>query len=209
MAAQTPVPASRGRGRRPAKEVRADILRTVGVLLLSEGSGDLTFERVSRQAGVSKTTLYKWWPSKGALALDGYFHAVKETLAFDDTGDIRADLTSQLRAFAKLMTGTAGGRALIELIGQSQTDSELAAAFRQLYSSQRRSVAGDRLKRAQELGQIRPEVDVQILVDQLWGAVYHRLLIPDEPVSDQFIVGLVSNLLDGVAAANRGATLAS
>jgi AcrR family transcriptional regulator len=196
---QPSTPAGRGRGRRPAEEVRADILHTVGALLLSEGSADLTFERISREAGVSKTTLYKWWPSKGALALDGYVHAVEETLAFPDTGDIRADLMSQLHAFAKLMTETPGGRALIELIGQSQTDPELAVAFRQLYSSGRRRLAGERLRRAQELGQIRAEVDVQILVDQLWGAVYHRLLVPDEPVTTRFVDGLVSNILDGAA----------
>lgn len=76
----------RGRGRRPADEVRADILRTFGDMLLAEGSSELTFERVARLAGVSKTTLYKWWPSKGALALGGYFHAVEPTLAFHDTG---------------------------------------------------------------------------------------------------------------------------
>lgn len=52
--------------------------------------------------------------------------------------------------------------------------------------------------RAQEQGQIREDVDVQVIVDQLWGAVYHRLLIPDEPVTDAFITALVSNLIDGI-----------
>ncbi|MEU9157026.1 TetR/AcrR family transcriptional regulator C-terminal ligand-binding domain-containing protein [Streptomyces sp. NPDC048417] len=189
---------ARGRGRRPADEVRADVLRTVGDLLLSEGIGDVTFERVARASGVSKTTLYKWWPSRGALSLDGYFHAVEDTLAFPDTGDIRADLLAQLRAFAQVMTQTPGGRILAELIGESQTDQDLATAYRKLYSSQRRRLAGERLHRAQELGQIRTDIDVRILVDQLWGAVYHRLLIPDEPITDDFIVGLVGNLLDGV-----------
>ncbi|MEV7323993.1 TetR/AcrR family transcriptional regulator [Streptomyces sp. NPDC093970] len=188
----------RGRGRRPADEVRADVLRTVGELLLSEGMGDLTFERVARAAGVSKTTLYKWWPSRGALALDGYFHAVEDTLAFPDTGDVRADLLAQLRAFAQVMTRTPGGRVLTELIGESQTDRDLATAYRKLYSAERRRLAGERLRRAQELGQIRADTDVQILVDQLWGAVYHRLLIPDEPVTDDFVAGLVGNVLDGV-----------
>ncbi|MFI6874091.1 TetR/AcrR family transcriptional regulator [Streptomyces sp. NPDC050400] len=188
----------RGRGRRPADEVRADVLRTVGDLLLAEGTGDLTFERVAKAAGVSKTTLYKWWPSKGALALDGYFHAVEETLAFPDTGDVRADLLTQLRSFAHVMTRTPGGRVLAELIGAAQTDKDLAAAYRKLYSSHRRRLAGERLQRAQEAGQIRADVDVQVLVDQLWGAAYHRLLIPDEPVTDAFVVALVGNLLDGV-----------
>lgn len=189
----------RGRGRRPAGEVRADVLRTVGELLLSEGSADLTFERIARLAGVSKTTLYKWWPSKGALALDGYFHAVEQTLAFDDTGDIRADLIGQLRAFAHVMTRTPAGRVLTELIGRSQTDRDLATSYRALYSAERRRLAGQRMRKAQEAGQIRPEVDVRVLVDQLWGAVYHRLLIPDEPVTDDFLVALVTNLMDGIA----------
>lgn len=192
-------PVRRGRGRRPADEVRADVLRTVGDLLLDEGSAGLTFERVARLAGVSKTTLYKWWPSRGALALDGYFHAVEPTLAFDDTGDIRADLLSQLRAFVGVMTHTPGGRVLAELIGQSQTDEDLARAYRRLYSLERRRLAGERLARAQEAGQLRRDVDVQVLVDQLWGAVYHRLLIPDEPITDDFVVALVANLMDGIA----------
>ena len=189
----------RGRGRRPAEEVRADVLRAVGDLLLTEGIACLTFERVAREAGVSKTTLYKWWPSKGSLALDGYFHAVQDTLAFPDTGDVRADLLSQLRAFARLMTRTPGGRVLAELIGQSQTDPDLAAAYRELYSAHRRRLAEQRFDTARELGQIRDDVDVKVLVDQLWGAVYHRLLIPDEPVTDEFIVALVDNLLTGIS----------
>lgn len=189
----------RGRGRRPAEDVRADVLHTVGEILLEEGLADLTFERVARQAGVSKTTLYKWWPSAGALALEGYFHSVEDTLMFPDTGDIRADITTQLRSFVTLMTTTPAGRLLIELIGQSQTDQDLAANYRRLYSSHRRQLAADRFTVAQQHGQIRPDVEVQSLVDQLWGAVYHRLLIPDEPVTDTFAIALVSNLFDGVA----------
>ena len=189
-----------GRGRRPADEVRADVLRAVGEVLLTEGIGDLTYERVARLAAVSKTTLYKWWPSIGALALDGYFHAVRPALAFEDTGDIRADLLRQLRSFARVMTKTPGGRVLAELIGQSQLDDDLARAYRQLYSAERRRLAAERLRRAQQDGQLRAGVDVQVVVDQLWGAVYHRLLIPDEPVNDRFVRALVDNLLDGIAA---------
>jgi len=190
-----------GRGRRPADEVRADVLETVGTVLLTEGIADLTYERVARLAGVSKTTLYKWWPSTGALALDGYFHAVEQTLAFGDTGDIRADLLAQLRAFAQVMTATPGGRVLAELIGRSQTDADLSSAYRRLYSSERRRLAADRLVAAQRAGQLRPDADPQVLVDQLWGAVYHRLLVPDEPITEAFVAALVGNVLDGVAVA--------
>ncbi|WP_017588941.1 TetR/AcrR family transcriptional regulator [Nocardiopsis ganjiahuensis] len=195
---------SRGRGRRPAEEVRADVLRAVGELLLSEGTGTLSFERAAREAGVSKTTLYKWWPSKGALALDAYFHAVEPALSFPDTGDVRTDLKSQLRAFTRVMTRTPGGRILTQLIGEAQTDEELASAYRRLYSTERRRLAAERLCAAQEAGQIRDGVDVRVLIDQLWGAVYHRLLIPDEPVTEDFAVALVDNLMDGIATGGSG-----
>lgn len=193
-----PAPPRRGRGRRPADEVRADVLRTVGELLLAEGLTDFTIERVARLSGVSKTTIYKWWPSRGALALDGYFHAVEPTLAFSDTGDIRADLASQLHAFGHLVGGTPAGRLLAELIGTSQTDAELAVAYRALYSSERRHLAVVRMERAQASGQLRADIDPQVVVDQLWGAVYHRLLIPDEPITPAFIDALLDNLLDGI-----------
>ncbi|WP_245979773.1 TetR/AcrR family transcriptional regulator [Gryllotalpicola protaetiae] len=188
----------RGRGRRPADEVRADVLRTVGELLLAEGLADFTIERVARMSGVSKTTIYKWWPSRGALALDGYFHAVEPALAFPDTDDIRADLTTQLHAFGQLVSETPAGRLLAELIGAAQTDAELAVAYRALYSSERRHLAVVRMQRAQTAGQLRVDVDPQVVVDQLWGAVYHRLLIPDEPITPGFVDALLDNLLDGI-----------
>lgn len=193
------VPPRRGRGRRPADDVRSDVLRTVGRILLSDGLAALTFERVSRESGASKATLYKWWSSVGVLALEGYFHAVQDTLAFPDTGDIRADIATQLHHFVDLMTSTPAGRLLLELIGQSQTDPELAAEYRRLYSSERRRLAVERFRRAQDAGQLRPGIDAHVLVDQLWGAVYHRLLIPDEPVTAAFADALVGNLFDGIA----------
>ncbi|GAA1618301.1 TetR-like C-terminal domain-containing protein [Actinoplanes couchii] len=193
-----PEPAPRGRGRRPTGEVRADVLHAAGAMVLSEGIAQLTFERVSKASGVSKTTLYKMWPSPGVLALDAYFHAVADTLAFDDDGDIRSDLLRQLHSFARLMR-TPGGRALLEFIGASQSDPALARSFRELYSGGRRALAYERLAKAQSRGEIRPDVDVRVLVDQLWGAIYHRLLVPDEPVTDEFVEALVTNLFTGIS----------
>jgi hypothetical protein len=98
------------------------------------------------------------------------------------------------------MTQTPAGRVLTGLIGQSQTDTELASAYRALYSTGRRELAAVRLHRAQQLGQLGAGIDVQVIVDQLWGAVDHRLLIPDEPVTQQFVTALISNPFDGISA---------
>ena len=85
------------------------------------------------------------------------------------------------------------------------TDAELARAYRERYSGPRRALAVARLARAQELGQLRPDVDPEVVVDQLWGACYHRLLLPDQPLTEQFARALVHNLLHGVLERPGGA----
>ena len=135
---ESQAPVRRGRGRRPEAEVRRAVLAATGEILFESGLGGVTFEKVAARSCTSKMTLYKYWPSPGALALEGYFAATEQTLAFPDTGDIERDLKSQLRAFVRLLTG-----------------------------------------------------------DQLWGACYHRLLLPAETLDFTFTDALVSNLMRG------------
>ncbi|GIJ80023.1 DNA-binding transcriptional regulator, AcrR family [Micromonospora phaseoli] len=191
-------PLRRGRGRRPAGQVRAEILNAAGNLLLAEGMTGFTIEKVAAHAGASRMTIYKWWPSKGALALDGYFTVVAPALAFPDTGDIVADLTSQLVSFVHLLTDTSAGRVVSQLIAQSQTDPDLATAFRERYSGPRRAISVEALNKAVARGQLRADIDPESVIDQLWGACYHRLLIPDQPLTEEFVVTLVDNLIRGL-----------
>jgi AcrR family transcriptional regulator len=191
----------RGRGRRPAADVRADVLAAAGALLLEQGMAGFTIEGVAARAGASKTTIYKWWESKGALALDGYFHAVADTLAFPDTGSIRDDLLAQLRSFIHLVSHTSAGRAITELIGAAQTDPALAHALHRLYAGPRRDLAVTALQRAQARGQLRPDIDLESVHDQLWGACYHRLLVSGQPLDDAYAARLIANVMDGIEAA--------
>jgi AcrR family transcriptional regulator len=195
---ETERPIRRGRGRRPAAEVREQVLAAAGELLLSEGMAGFTIEKVAARAGASRMTIYKWWPSRGALALDGYATKVRTVLEFPDTGNIEADLTTQVLAFTHLLTGTGAGKVIAELIGASQTDPELASAFRERYSAPRRALAVEAMNKAVERGQLRDDIDPQVVVDQLWGACYHRLLIPDEPITDEFAKALVRNVMTGL-----------
>jgi AcrR family transcriptional regulator len=189
----------RGRGRRPAAEVRQQILEAAAELLFAEGMSGFTIEEVARLSGASKMTIYKWWSSKGALALDGYFHTVEPQLAFPDTGDIQADLRTQLHAFLKLIRDSPAGRTIAELIGQAQSERELKAAYLQRYSSPRRELAVAAIEKAKQRGQLRANLDPETVVDQLWGACYHRLLLPDQPLTDEFVDLLVENLFRGIA----------
>lgn len=188
------------RGRRPADEVREEVLQAAGDLLFAEGMNGFTIDKVAALSGASKMTIYKWWPSKGALALDGYFRKVEPELEFPDTGEIERDLRTQLRAFLGIIRNTVGGGIIGELIGQAQVDPELKAAFLQRYSGPRRALAVTAIRRAQDRGQLGANVDPEVVVDQLWGACYHRLLIPDQPLTEDFVDAALNNLFGGIRA---------
>lgn len=188
----------RGRGRRPAAEVRRDVLAATAGILFEVGLAGVTFEKVADRAGVSKMTLYKWWPSPGALALEGYFAATEQTLAFPDTGDIERDLGAQLREFVRLLTDDPEGPVIAELVGEAQRDGALSAALTENYVRPRRRLAVERMARAQREGQLRADADLEAVVDQLWGACYHRLLLPEQPLDAAFADALLRNLLPGI-----------
>ncbi|WP_114560699.1 TetR/AcrR family transcriptional regulator [Desertihabitans aurantiacus] len=186
------------RGRRPTEEVREDVLAAAGALLLREGMAGFTIERVAAESGASKVTIYKLWPSKGALALEGYFRTVEPVLAFPDTGDLARDLSEQLHAFVRLVTDTPAGPVVRGLIAEAQRDPVLLAAYLEHYSGPRRRLAVDRIEAGRRAGQVRADVDAESVVDQLWGACYHRLLLPDQPLDGTFADQLLGNVLRGI-----------
>ena len=188
-----------GRGRRPAAEVRAEIVAAAGELLFTEGTAGFTIDKVASRSGASKMTIYKWWPSKGALALDGYSHRVEQQLEFPDTGDIEADLRTQLHAFLAVVRDSPAGPVIAELIGQAQSDPDLKVGYLKHYSAPRRALAVSTMEAAKARGQLRADLDTESVVDQLWGACYHRLLLPDQPLTDEFVDTLVDNLFRGIA----------
>lgn len=189
-----------GRGRRAASDVRARALTIAGDLLFDGGMGAVTFERVAAAGGPSKTTLYKWWPSPGVLAAEAFFDRVEESLGFADSGDLETDLRNQMLAFVDLMTRQPAGQVSRQLIGAAQGDPALLEAVAVGYSRPRREEALRVLERAQERGQLPANAGLDVMVDQLWGACYHRLLVLNETPDETLIDRLIHNALYGATA---------
>lgn len=57
----------RGRGRPRRAGADDEILTVARTLLAERGYRDLTVDAIADRAGVAKTTVYRRWPSKGAL----------------------------------------------------------------------------------------------------------------------------------------------
>ena len=194
-ATPTTTPARAGRPR--SERARLAVLEAAADLLIEGGLAAATIEAVAARAGVSKVTIYKWWPTRGSVAIDAYFHRFKETIEFADSGDLAADLTAQIALLVEAFRGQAGV-VMAELIGLAQSDPVLAATLRQRWLEPRRAASAAVLRRAVERGQIRPDTDIAALLDQLYAPLYYRLTMGHEPLDRALAPTLVRTVLEGV-----------
>ena len=188
---------SRAPGRPRSERARLAILAAGADLLLEGGLAAATIEGIAARAGVSKVTIYKWWPSRGAVAVDSYFHRYRQTISFEDTGDLAHDLTAQLLTVISAFRGRAG-EVMAELIGQAQSDPDLAETLRTRWLDPRRQASTALVQRSIDRGEIAPDVDIQALLDQIYAPLYFRLVMRHQPLDDSLAQTLVRTVLDGV-----------
>jgi AcrR family transcriptional regulator len=194
----TTIPAAPSRTGRPrSEEARRAVLDAAADLLDEGGLARATIEAVAARAGVSKVTIYKWWPSRGSVAIDAYFHRYRATAEFEDTGELATDLTGQIRLLIDAFRGRAG-EVMAELIGQAQTDPALGDTLRSHWIDPRRAASTEVLRRAVDRDEIRVDVDIPSVLDQLYGPIYYRLLLGHEPLDDRLAEVLVRTTLDGI-----------
>jgi AcrR family transcriptional regulator len=189
------------RGRPRQLSVRDAVLAGAGQLLLQAGIKGFSIEGVARLSGASKVTIYKWWPSKGALALDGFYTLVSPSIDTTLTGDVGQDLVTQVSAVLALFRDTAIGPILAGLIGEAQRDPGLAAAIRERWLEPRRRCGVAILEAAQAAGQVGADLDPTTVLDQIYGPIYLRLLIGHAPLTDDLAATLVRTILSGVRVA--------
>jgi AcrR family transcriptional regulator len=166
---------------------RRAILDATVALFGELGYEQVSVEAIAKRAGVGKQTIYRWWPSKGAVVLEALHDSLEPVVDFPDTGDVVADLRTQMKGVTELLRSPEVGRLYQGLIAAAQSDLALSQShIDQLIEPA--SVAGrERLARAQERGEMRSDVDIQALIDMLYGAIYYRLLLHTRPLEPEQI----------------------
>lgn len=183
-----------GSQRNPASEEA--ILQAAEEILLEGGLPAFSIEAVARRAKAGKPTIYRWWPSKAALLLDVY-HRQKDGVPHPDTGDIRKDL-SQFLAGLLSFWRDGGGAIFRSIIAEAQSDPAALAALR-AYAVSRCRQSGEILKRGQARGELRADIDPELLIELFSGFAWNRLLTSRLDVSQSQIDQIVSAVVDGVA----------
>jgi AcrR family transcriptional regulator len=184
-------------GRPRSSASRAAILKAAYQILRERGFAGFTVEGVAARAGAGKATIYRWWQSKGTLAIEAFLVAIAPRMdSIPPTSSALADLRRQVHVAATLYRGRVG-QLLRELIALGQEDSETSRALRSDFVEPRRQAALRVLQRAQATGEISAHIDIVVLCDALWGPIFHRLLVSRMPLDRGFIDKLLDLVLSG------------
>jgi AcrR family transcriptional regulator len=186
------------RGRPRSEQSRRAILTAAGELMLEGGLAAANIEAIAARAGVSKATIYKWWPSRGAVALDGFLDRVHHTIAVPEHASTVEALEFQVRELIKLFQNTSAGAIMRAIVSQVESDPQLAKEVRERWLGPRRAVAVEVIRRGIERGDLRRDLDVAAALDQLYGPLYYRLVFGHEPLPDDLAHTLVAQLLGGI-----------
>ena len=184
-------------GRPRSEETKQAILTAAYDLLLAQGFNTVTVEGIAERAGVSKATIYKWWPNKAAVVLDGFFAATELKLQVPDTGSVQEDLFLQVNNLATFFTGPQG-KVMAELIAAGQFDANIAEEYRVRYFHPRRLISRTILERAVFRGELRKDLDLELSIDLIFSPIFYRLLITGESIDSEFVQSLISYALLGL-----------
>src|SRR4051812_41195407 len=166
-----------------ARATRPAVLATAAGILARDGYTGLTMEGVAAASGAAKTTLYRHWPTKAALCMDLYLEVAGRELHDPDTGDIAGDLRQIVNAVVRLQTQTVAGPAFVGLVAEAQIKPHTREAFLAEFADRRREITRAVLRRAIKRGEIRRDVDIDLVIDALGGATTFRLLQGHAPLS--------------------------
>ena len=196
-------PRAKPTGRPRSDASRAAILKAAYGILREAGFAGFTVEGVAARAGAGKATIYRWWQTKGTLAIEAFLVALtpRMDVRHESTSAI-SDLRAQVHHAAGIYRGRAG-QLLRELIALGQEDSATGKGLRADFVEPRRQTALRLLQRAQESGEIPRSTDISVLADALWGPIFHRLLVSHMPIDRAFVEKLLDLVLGG-AARNQG-----
>jgi len=171
----------------------AEILEATLQVLVDVGYDRLTMDAVALRARASKATLYRRWNSKLRLVIDALL-TTKQTPSVPDTGSLRGDLQQLMCGAGGMTDGEAVGTfgAVITAIAR---DPEFADAFRREIVGPKIAVSQQIWERAKARGEVRPDLDLELVEPALAGIVLHRVFLIGERPTEELIGRVIDQII--------------
>ena len=186
-------------GRPRDKRIDGAVLRATVELLGECGYADLSVDAIARCAGTSKPAIYRRWPSKAYLVHEAAF-PIGDATALPDTGSLDGDVREMVRRTVAVLTTAAARAALPGLVAEMAADLTLHAALLERFGDILFRGLADRLTRAGDRGEVRPEVTVADLVEAIAGPVFLALLTRAPAIDVAWVQRTATLITRGISA---------
>jgi AcrR family transcriptional regulator len=184
-------------GRPRGEKVQQLILDAAIEMVFESGFRAVSIESIAAKTGVAKTTIYRRWPNKAAVVMDGFMDRVGSGTLFPPAEKAMDRVRLQMRTMAKAFRGKDGG--LVKaLLAEAQFDPELAKEFRERWSLPRRKLGTDVIRDAIRNEELRADVDPEAVIDLLYAPMYYRLQMGLGPLSEAYIDGIFDLAMKGL-----------
>jgi AcrR family transcriptional regulator len=181
-------------GRRRNAAARDAILDVTFDLLRDQGTGGITIDAIAAAAGVGRQTIYRWWPTKGAVVAEAMARGARAIVPARDTGSFSGDLISFLADSFAGLQDPGISRALRQLASAAVRDEHVAEVLTE-FTAQRRAALRTLLERGVASGDIAASADLDMLADLAYGVLWYRLLIAHAPLDADAARGLAAHLI--------------
>ncbi|WP_316520504.1 TetR/AcrR family transcriptional regulator [Kitasatospora brasiliensis] len=186
-------------GRRRNEAAHRAILDAALRLLAESDGTPVTVDAIARAAGVGKQTVYRWWPSKGAVLLDALTDRADRDVQGPDTGDLRTDLHAFITTTFDAAQRDTTASALRTVVREAARDPHLADLMRD-FTATRRAALRDLLTKGRERGELAGDADLDLIADQVYGVFWYRFLLGHGALDTDTAERLADSLTRGNAA---------
>ena len=167
---------ARGRGRPRSAEAEQAILDATLRMLGTQGVAGTTIEGVAADAGVGKTTIYRRWPTKTDLILAA-ISAIVPAGDPPDTGSMAGDMAALAETQRRRLAGSRLSGIVPRVLAESMSDPELHQDFVDRVVEPFRAMLRLFIERGIDRGELRPDLEVEPLVDLLHAMPIYRILM--------------------------------
>jgi AcrR family transcriptional regulator len=192
------VPSSPARGRPRDPRIRAKILAAASALLERGGLTAVTIEAIASKAGVSRPTIYRYWPNAPAVAMAAFLDGSGAPAAARASRSPLTALRAQLHALADAFAAPAG-RSVAAMVAAAQSETELAKSFRNDFIARNRDATRMLLERCVAEKLVARPMDVELTLDLIFGPLFYRLLMGHAPITRGFVDQLIDTVIPGHA----------
>ncbi|WP_217211693.1 TetR/AcrR family transcriptional regulator [Streptomyces sp. AC550_RSS872] len=187
------------RGRPRSEAVERAIME--GILKLLEDGvplAELSIERIARTAGVGKATIYRRWSGKEELFVDVVRAAEPPDPELPGTS-VRDDLVALLEQLRQRGLMTRSSVLLHNVIAQMKSAPKIWDAYHAIVVEPRRRKQHAILRRGQANGELRTDLDVDVMNDMIFGPMLVRAVMrPDADLPEGLAEQMVDALLEGL-----------